>query len=101
MQEMQWKGHGGEMSDWRNDDGEPMMTAAALRLEAELDALSAYDRAMDADYFPGDDVDCAVPCDSGDRDSVDGRAVCPWCGQDDGPWPDDPDELWQEATGGR
>jgi hypothetical protein len=48
------------MSNWQNEAGEPYMTAAELRFEAELDDMAAYERAMDPDAFYGDyepDVD--------------------------------------------
>lgn len=39
------------MSSIYNEDGEPMLTAAELRTEAELDELSAWERWYDNDYY--------------------------------------------------
>ena len=39
------------MSSIYNADGEPMLTAAELRFEAELDELSAWERWYDEDYY--------------------------------------------------
>lgn len=45
------------MSDFQNEDGEFLMTAAELRFEAELDALSAQERADEAWLDSWDDED--------------------------------------------
>lgn len=41
------------MSNWMNEAGEPYMTAAQLRFEAELDEQSWHER--QADYYMNDD----------------------------------------------
>jgi len=46
-----------EGSNWRNEAGEPYMTAAALNFEAALDEQSAYERQFDYDYNDYDDYE--------------------------------------------
>lgn len=56
------------MSDIRNEDGEFLMTAAELRLEAELDALSAQEQADEAWLDSWDDEDGWDDDEDGDED---------------------------------
>lgn len=59
-------------SNWRNDAGEPYMTASALNFEAALDEQSAYERQFDDydnNYEKYDDDECG---DCGLDD-------CDWC----------------------
>lgn len=62
------------MSNYANEAGEPYMTAAALRFEAELDAQSAEERWMDPYDEPDyDDDECDVDYD---LDAHNGHAWC-------------------------
>jgi len=67
-----------------NEAGEPFMTAAELRFEAELDDYYAWERANDPDLFygydePEYDVD-PEDCDHGDAScGRDGQWVCDIC----------------------
>ena len=60
------------MYGWQNEAGEPYMDAAALRLEAELDALSAAERYEEQWYEFGYD-------DGGDECDVDNDLEAGWC----------------------
>lgn len=52
------------MSNWMNDEGEPYMTAAELRFEAELDEQSAAERYLDDDQFFGEEPEDCDPFNS-------------------------------------
>lgn len=91
--------------DCTNDEGEWMMTASELRLEAELDALSAQERADEAWLDSYDDE--GDECDHSDGEwpdlnyRADGTAYCPWClelrleDELDVPKSAMPDDYWQ------
>src|SRR4051812_4222137 len=71
------------MSNYANEAGEPYMTAAQLRFEAELDAQSAEERYYDeADNLYGDEPEEGECCANGDLNRVNGVWVCAWCGEE-------------------
>lgn len=77
------------MSNWMNEAGEPYMTAAQLRFEAELDEQSAYERQYD-DFYDRDDYDEGEECpDCGDYGLDTQSGECAFCGyvmaEDEGP----------------
>ena len=57
-----------------NEAGEPYMTAAALRFEAELDEQSAAEREYDDFYDDGDEPDWCRKC--GDEYDENGEHEC-------------------------
>lgn len=73
------------MSDFQNEEGEYLMTAAELRLEAEIDFQSAEVRAEEAWYerddldFVGEGVLYCDTCDEGDHYTED----CKWQPEED------------------
>lgn len=73
--------------NFTNEDGEFLMTAAELRTEWELDALSAQERADEAWLDSWDDEE---ECDHSDGEFPDvnfrddDTGYCPWCGEDSG-----------------
>ena len=72
------------MSDFRNEEGEYLMTAAELALEYELDMLAAQERYEEEWYEQNrDDEPVCNHEDEGypDLDYLDNGVECPWCGE--------------------
>jgi hypothetical protein len=68
------------MSNYANEAGEPYMTAAQLRFEAELDEQSAYERQFD-DFYDNEPADYYDECDECGDFALDTRTgVCEDCG---------------------
>lgn len=73
----------GPLPSWMSEAGEPLMTAAELRFEAELDAESAQWNFEDFEYVGPEPDGSADPetCAHLDADQVDdATSECLWCG---------------------